>query len=145
MELVTRSLGGNVTLACDLDPTPCVVRLDRNQLEMALVNLVVNARDAMPDGGVVTVRTRSHADLGPRRRITVTVADTGAGMTDDVRQRAAEPFFTTKPVGQGSGLGLSQVYGFVQQSKGHINIESEPGAGTLVTLAFSAAENGATA
>ena len=145
VELVTRSLGGNVTLACDLDPTPCVVRLDRNQLEMALVNLVVNARDAMPDGGVVTVRTRSHADLGPRRRITVTVADTGAGMTDDVRQRAAEPFFTTKPVGQGSGLGLSQVYGFVQQSKGHINIESEPGAGTLVTLAFSAAENGATA
>ena len=145
VELVTRSLGGNVTLACDLDPTPCVVRLDRNQLEMALVNLVVNARDAMPDGGVVTVRTRSHADLGPRRRITVTVADTGAGMTDDVRQRAAEPFFTTKPVDQGSGLGLSQVYGFVQQSKGHINIESEPGAGTLVTLAFSAAENGATA
>ena len=68
VELVTRSLGGNVTLACDLDPTPCVVRLDRNQLEMALVNLVVNARDAMPDGGVVTVRTRSHADLGPRRR-----------------------------------------------------------------------------
>ena len=118
VELVTRSLGGNVTLACDLDPTPCVVRLDRNQLEMALVNLVVNARDAMPDGGV---DHGSHAvSRGPRAapEITVTVADTGAGMTDDVRQRAAEPFFTTKPVGQGSGLGLSQVYGFVQQSKG---------------------------
>ncbi len=64
-------------------------------------------------------------------------------MTEEVRQRAAEPFFTTKPVGQGSGLGLSQVYGFVQQSKGYINIESEPGAGTTVTLAFNAAENGA--
>ena len=143
VDLVTRSLGGNLTLTCDLDPTPCVVRLDRNQLETALVNLVVNARDAMPDGGAIMVRTRSNMELGPRRRVTVTVTDTGTGMTEEVRQRAAEPFFTTKPVGQGSGLGLSQVYGFVQQSRGFINIESEPGAGTTVTLAFNAAENGA--
>ena len=116
--------------------------LDRNQLESAIINLVVNARDAMPDGGRVVVRTRME-DAGARA--VVEVREEGEGMTEEVRNRAVEPFYTTKPVGLGSGLGLSQVLGFVQQSQGDLAIESEPGRGTTVRLAFPAAQAAAPA
>ena len=111
----------------------CVALLDRNQLESAIINLAVNARDAMPEGGRVVIRTRVLS--GDTAAIEVQ-DEGGEGMPEDVRKRAVEPFFTTKPVGRGSGLGLSQVLGFAQQSQGELAIESEPGRGTLVRLTF---------
>src|SRR6185312_13073673 len=123
------------------------VEADPNQLENAILNLCVNARDAMPDGGTLTVETRNavldegfaamargEMRAGPHAAITVT--DTGTGMTPEVRERVFEPFFTTKPVGKGTGLGLSQVFGFLRQSGGYAGIESEPSAGTTVRLFF---------
>ena len=130
--LVTGAAGGRVEVLIEADPGPVRARLDRNQLESAIINLAVNARDAMPDGGRVMVRTR----LLPGERVAVEVEDEGEGMPEEVRMRAVEPFFTTKPVGRGSGLGLSQVLGFAQQSQGELSIESEPGRGTLVRLVF---------
>jgi CheY-like chemotaxis protein len=112
-------------------------------LESALLNLSINARDACPDGGDLVFRTQnvvvdslsgSNPDVAPGQYVVLTVSDTGTGMKPDVMARAFDPFFTTKGVGQGSGLGLSQVYGFVKQSGGHITLSSEAGAGTTVTL-----------
>jgi PAS domain S-box-containing protein len=117
--------------------------IDQNQLENAILNLCINARDAMPDGGRITVetankwldqRTGEERDLVPGQYISVCVSDTGAGMTPDVIERAFEPFFTTKPIGQGTGLGLSMVYGFVRQSGGQVRIYSEVGQGTTMCL-----------
>src|SRR5215469_3299521 len=117
---------------------------DTHQLESAILNIAINARDAMPEGGKITIETgnaylddaycRHHADVDPGQFVMVAVSDTGTGMKPEVIARAFDPFFTTKPAGSGTGLGLSQVYGFVKQSRGHIKIYSELGAGTTVKL-----------
>jgi CheY-like chemotaxis protein len=117
--------------------------VDANQLENALLNLCINARDAMPDGGRITIETsnrwlddrtaREHA-LEPGQYVTVCVSDTGVGIEKDILERVFDPFFTTKPLGEGTGLGLSMVYGFARQSHGHIRIYSEVGKGTMVCL-----------
>ncbi len=145
---IGEAIGVEVTLAEDLWPTLC----DAHQLENALLNLVINARDAMPDGGRLEIGTRNvtPADerpegVPPGSFICLTVADTGAGMAPDVAARAFDPFFTTKPPGQGTGLGLSMVYGFVRQSEGHVALDTAPGRGTTVRLflpRFVGAETG---
>lgn len=129
-----------VVLQCDADVWPVFV--DPGQIEHAILNLTLNARDAMPAGGTITIGTvnRSEvpravaADLAPGAYVELSVADTGAGMAEDVLMRAVEPFYTTKEPGQGSGLGLSQVYGIARQSGGTLLIESAPGHGTIVRL-----------
>ena len=112
--------------------------IDASQLENALLNLCINARDAMPDGGRITIETANkwlddraarERDLPPGQYLSLCVTDTGTGMTPDVIARAFDPFFTTKPIGQGTGLGLSMVYGFVRQSGGQVRIYSEVGQG----------------
>jgi CheY-like chemotaxis protein/anti-sigma regulatory factor (Ser/Thr protein kinase) len=120
------------------------VEADATELETAIVNLAVNARDAMPDGGKLTIEAsnsflddeycRRHSEVRPGQYVQISVSDTGCGMSADVRSRAFEPFFTTKEAGQGTGLGLSQVYGFVKQSGGQVNIYSELGHGTTVRI-----------
>nr|WP_321985950.1 PAS domain S-box protein [uncultured Lichenicoccus sp.] len=142
--LFRRAAGETINLQLDLAPAIWLSEIDPAQFQSALLNLVVNARDAMPKGGALTIETRNleigAADAIRLREITrgpyicITVHDSGAGMEPSVRDRAIEPFFTTRDVGQGSGLGLSQVYGFVRQSEGQIEIESAPGAGTSVSL-----------
>jgi CheY-like chemotaxis protein len=117
---------------------------DPNQLESSLLNLVINARDAMDDGGTIVIESAnvcvgdtspvSNADLHPGEYVTLSVTDTGCGMPAEVIDRVFEPFFTTKPIGQGTGLGLSMVYGFVKQSGGHVDIASAPGEGTTVRI-----------
>ncbi len=138
-ELLHATLGETVTVETALADGLWPVRCDANQLENALLNLAVNARDAMPNGGTLTIRTANveldgAAAPQPGAYVMIAVIDTGAGMTQDVMDRAFEPFFTTKPKGQGTGLGLSMVYGFISQSGGHVTIRSEPGKGTAVTL-----------
>lgn len=131
-DILRQTLGSNMAIAFDLAPDLPTIRADASSLESALLNLVVNARDAMAGGGTVTVDTRaldSHA-----RHVTLTVADTGTGMPPDVARRALEPFFTTKLPGVGTGLGLPQVYGFVRETGGDIDIDSTEGVGTRVRL-----------
>ncbi len=122
-----------------------IIRADPGQLKNALLNLSINARQAMPQGGTLTIETRnihleaghpalSNEEIAPGRYVALSVRDTGTGMSRDVVERAFDPFFTTKEVGEGSGLGLSMVYGFAKQSDGHAHIESRPGEGTTVTL-----------
>ena len=142
--LATRMLGEAVTVAFALDATAGACEVDPAQFGSALLNLVVNARDAMPDSGTLTVSSRGvtldaraaarHADAHAGRYVAVEVADTGAGMPPEVLQRATEPFFTTKEAGRGTGLGLSQVYGFVRQSGGFLTIDSVPGVGTRIGI-----------
>jgi signal transduction histidine kinase/CheY-like chemotaxis protein len=136
--LLTQSVGPAIEVRVHVDPAARFVVSDANQLELALLNLSVNARDAMPGGGLLTIETRRATDVDrhlPRvDYVDMRVTDTGIGMSDDVRSRAVEPFFTTKPVGQGTGLGLSQVYGVVRESGGALSIESEVGRGTTVCL-----------
>jgi len=133
--------GLDVELA--LAPDLWLAQADPNQLENALLNLVINARDAMPEGGTLRIRTANitleagaahPAEAEPGDYVTVSVTDTGIGMTAQVREMAFEPFFTTKPVGSGSGLGLSQIYGFVRQSNGYVTLDSTVGEGTVVTI-----------
>jgi PAS domain S-box-containing protein len=143
-DLLRRSLGERVelelVLAGGLWPTLC----DPNQLENAVLNLAINARDAMPEGGKLTIETNNthldsryaarHSDVRPGQYVCVSVTDTGTGMSEETIARAFEPFFTTKPIGQGTGLGLSMIYGFARQSDGHAKIYSELGKGTTFKL-----------
>ncbi len=127
-------LGDSVMLETHLAPGTIWVNADRSQIEQLLMNLARNARDAMPDGGNLIIGT----SIDPVQRTTVhlIVTDTGTGMTDDVMASAVEPFFTTKPVGKGTGLGLSSVYGIVTQNEGILQIDSESGSGTTVTISL---------
>jgi PAS domain S-box-containing protein len=144
-ELVQRTVGPTIEVATPPAPDLWTALLDGHQLENAILNLCINSRDAMPGGGRITItaanqrldeRTARERDLPAGEYVSVGVADTGAGMSDDTRTRAFEPFFTTKPMGQGTGLGLSMVYGFARQSGGQARIESRPGGGTTVSLYF---------
>jgi PAS domain S-box-containing protein len=134
-ELLDRSLAGDVHVVTDLAPDLWPVLVDPAELELVLLNLCVNARDAMPDGGVITIRaTNLAADHGQTDFVRLAVVDQGVGMSAEVQARVFEPFFTTKEIGKGSGLGLAQVYGFAQQSGGGVEIDSALGGGTTVTL-----------
>ena len=143
-ELLERTLGEQVALVVDPAPDGWPAVTDANELENALLNLAINARDAMPQGGELRIATQnvtlSSGDVaglsidGSQDFVAVTVRDTGLGMPADVLEKAFDPFFTTKPIGQGTGLGLSMVYGFAQQSGGAAAIASTPGEGTTITL-----------
>jgi len=133
-DLLDRTLGERIEIRTLLADEACTVEADRTQLESALLNIAVNARDAMPGGGILTIGTASvhHGDQGAM--VALSVTDSGVGMDEDTLGRAFEPFFTTKLTGKGTGLGLSQVYGFASQSGGEVRIDSAPGEGTTVTL-----------
>ncbi|MGI4861760.1 MAG: PAS domain S-box protein [Janthinobacterium lividum] len=142
-ELIRRTVGPAIGIDVIAAPQPWATLIDQNQLENALLNLCINARDAMPDGGRITIETSNHwlderaaheKDLAPGPYLSLCVSDTGMGMTPEVIARAFDPFFTTKPIGQGTGLGLSMIYGFARQSGGQVEIRSRPGAGTEVCL-----------
>jgi signal transduction histidine kinase/CheY-like chemotaxis protein len=142
--ILRRTLGSNIKLETALAPDLWPTRIDANELESAILNLAVNARDAMPEGGRLIIETANieldedyaaqNPDARPGHYVLVAVSDTGVGMTPEVAAKAFDPFFTTKPIGKGTGLGLSQAHGFVRQSGGHIKLYSEPGRGTTVKL-----------
>ena len=142
-DLLTRSVGETVAIIKVKQPGLPICSADPHQLELALLNLALNARDAMPEGGALTITTAYRSlrpaeakrlDLSPGDYVTLAVSDTGCGMPPEVAAHAFDPFFTTKDAGRGSGLGLSMVYGFVKQSRGHVAIASTVGRGTIVTL-----------
>ena len=149
-DLLGRTLGGRIELVLDLDPGLGRVLADPGQLEQVLVNLVVNARDAMPDGGQLTIRTADaqvdDPDLAgppsgrPGRFARLDVRDTGSGMPPEVVSRAFEPFFSTKPSGRGAGLGLATVHGIVRRAGGRLEVSSAPGRGTTMTVLLPATE-----
>jgi CheY-like chemotaxis protein len=142
--MLRRAIPAGIAIDTKLGRDAGLVLADRNQFETALVNLALNARDAMPDGGRLTIGTAAvtldaayaalHPGTAAGRYVLVAVSDSGRGMTGDIAERAFEPFFTTKTGGEGSGLGLSQVYGYAKQSGGHARIDSEPGRGTTVQI-----------
>jgi CheY-like chemotaxis protein len=143
MELVERAIGPQIERNTRLEANLWATLCDPNQLENALLNLCINARDAMPEGGLLTIETSNlrldeaaarSLDLAPGEYVAIGITDTGVGMAPEVIARAFEPFFTTKPLGQGTGLGLSMVYGFAAQSGGKVAISSELGAGTTISL-----------
>lgn len=144
--LLRRAIGGRIGIECVAAGGLWRTRLDRDQFENAVLNLALNARDAMPNGGKLTIETGNsrldddyaaqHLEVTPGQYVMVAVTDTGVGMTPDIVREAFTPFFTTKGVGKGSGLGLSMVFGFVKQSGGHVKIYSEPDQGTTVRMYF---------
>ncbi len=150
-KLLRRVIGEDIELRLFLDPQLGELRADPGQLGQVLLNLAVNARDAMPKGGALTIRTANvelhqhHRSVlitaSPGHYLMLEVADTGCGMDEATRARAFEPFFTTKEAGKGTGLGLSTVYGIVTQSDGHIEVASEPGRGTAFRLLFPIADD----
>lgn len=139
-ELLRRTIGESIDLRIALDEGIPHSHTDEHQLENALLNLVINARDAMPDGGQLSISThavnieKSSDGLGKGRYIRLSVEDTGCGMSSELIERAFDPFFTTKPIGQGTGLGLSMVYGFINQTGGHVRVDSQEGRGTRMDL-----------
>ncbi|HEY1751803.1 MAG TPA: CHASE3 domain-containing protein [Caulobacteraceae bacterium] len=143
-ELLRRTLGETIAIETVLGGGLWAAFVDRPQLESLILNLAANARDAMPAGGRLTVETanawldaayaEANADVAPGQYVLIAITDTGAGMAPEVMERAFDPFYTTKPTGRGTGLGLSQVHGFVKQSRGHIKLYSEAGAGTSVKI-----------
>ncbi len=145
-ELLHRSIGEHIELEGVLVPGVWTIEVDQNQLESAIINLAVNARDAMPEGGKLTLETANtaldesytatDAEVVPGQYVMIAVRDSGTGMSPETLSRAFEPFYTTKEVGRGTGLGLSMVYGFVKQSGGHVTICSEEGQGTTIKLYF---------
>ena len=153
-ELLARTIGEQVVLCVRLAPDLPLAHADANQLENALLNLAINARDAMPGGGRLLIETSSFAQdadetptaglvgdsLAAGCYVALSVTDTGLGMEPDVLARAFEPFYTTKPIGQGTGLGLSMIYGFARQSGGSVRIQSAPGQGTIVRLCMPVAD-----
>lgn len=142
--LLARTLGADIQLEIVTEDDLWHAEVDPTQLESALLNLCLNARDAMPRGGRLSLESRnvtlnadqaeSLLELGPGDYVLITVTDTGSGIADDLQDRVLEPFFTTKPKGEGSGLGLAMVYGFIKQSRGHLKLCSEEGVGTTVSL-----------
>jgi nitrogen-specific signal transduction histidine kinase/ActR/RegA family two-component response regulator len=142
--LLRHTIGGAVKIETRLDPGAGYGVCDANQLENAILNLAINARDAMPEGGTLTISTArarlaEEADHQAGEFVRITVADTGHGMPPDVLARATEPFYSTKPLGKGTGLGLAQVYGIAQQAGGTLRIDSEEGKGTSVCILLPAA------
>lgn len=143
-DLLRRTLGEKIAVETVLAGGLWRAFADGNQLEVAIINLAVNARDAMPDGGKLTIETANihldeiyaatQAEVLPGQYVMLAISDTGIGMSKEVKSKAFDPFFTTKEIGHGTGLGLSQVYGFVKQSRGHVNIYSEVGEGTTVKI-----------
>ena len=143
VELVQRTVGPQIAVETVAAAGLWTALVDVNQLENAILNLCINARDAMPDGGRITIetgnkwlddRTARERNLASGQYVTICVSDTGTGIAKDVLDRVFDPFFTTKPMGQGTGLGLSMVYGFARQSDGHVRIYSEVGQGTMVCV-----------
>jgi signal transduction histidine kinase len=142
-KMLERLIGEHVQIVLNLDPSPPRVVVDPDQMSQVLTNLVVNARDAMPRGGTITIRTSSTIlddaagvfwGLAAGRYVVLSVRDTGEGMTRDVKERAFEPFYTTKKEGRGTGLGLSMVHGIITQNGGQVRVDSEPGFGTTFTM-----------
>jgi signal transduction histidine kinase/CheY-like chemotaxis protein len=142
--LVSRTSGGEITIEERLEESLGHAMIDPRQLESALISLALNAHDAMPGGGKLTIATQNVElngnftdtleEVDPGDYVMISMTDTGSGMTPEVAERAFEPFFTTKEVGEGSGLGLSMVYGFMKQSRGHVSLDSQPGKGSTFTL-----------
>ena len=149
-DLLRRTIGENIVLSIVPGRDLPRALVDANQLESAILNLAINARDAMPDGGQLTVETgvvelgeadvADRSDLRPGRYVVIAVTDTGVGIDPDLIEKVVEPFFTTKAIGQGTGLGLSMVYGFAQQSGGQVRIHSQPGSGTSVKIYLPASD-----
>jgi signal transduction histidine kinase/CheY-like chemotaxis protein len=143
-ELLSRTMGDNIEIAIATCDRPCYGHTDKHQLESAVLNMCINARDAMPNGGRLTLESRpaildehyaaTHASVLPGRYIEIAVTDTGTGMPPDILEHIFEPFFTTKSENKGTGLGLSTIYGFMKQSGGHVAAYSEPGQGTTFKL-----------
>jgi len=136
--MLERTIGDRITFRFEVSPGLLVVLADRNQLEQVVLNLALNARDAMPEGGTLEITTGDHRSGGAPPRVELRVSDTGVGMTPEVRARAFEPFFTTKALGQGTGLGLATVHGIVTRSGGTISISSAPGSGTELCVLLPA-------
>jgi CheY-like chemotaxis protein len=144
IKMLKRTLGDNIEILVHTADDLGLVHIDPNQLESAILNLAVNARDAMPDGGILTIETArqqldedyvaAHPEAKAGEYVAIAVSDTGCGMPPEVMERAFEPFFTTKESGKGTGLGLSMVFGFIKQSGGQVSLYSEVGYGTTVKL-----------
>jgi PAS domain S-box-containing protein len=150
LDFLRHSVGPNIEIRAEISPEVGAIEVDANQLELALINLAVNARDAMPQGGTLTIACHNETSgkiVGLSRDpfVCITVADTGEGMSEATLARAQEPFFTTKGIGKGTGLGLSMVHGFTAQSGGTMRIESQPGKGTSVTIWLPQAKEGSRA
>jgi len=150
LDFLRHSVGPNIEIRAEISPEVGAIEVDANQLELALINLAVNARDAMPQGGSLTIACHNETSgksIGLSRDpfVCITVTDTGEGMSEATRARAQEPFFTTKGIGKGTGLGLSMVHGFTAQSGGTMRIRSQPGKGTSVTIWLPRAKEGSKA